>query len=102
MPPPLIQLQNIAIRFGNSQVLDDAALAIEAGDRLCLVGRNGSGKATLLKIAAGLIEPDSGTRFPQPGAALRYLEQEPDFAGYPPTPASVETGTGEGYGTDRH
>jgi ATP-binding cassette subfamily F protein uup len=101
MPPPLIQLQNIRIRFGNSQVLDGAALAIEAGDRLCLVGRNGSGKSTLLKIAAGLLEPDSGTRFAQPGAAIRYLEQEPDFAGYATTRDYVEAGLGEGYDSDR-
>ncbi|MBV8798906.1 MAG: ABC-F family ATP-binding cassette domain-containing protein [Alphaproteobacteria bacterium] len=101
MPAPLIQLQDIRIRFGNSQVLDGAALSIEAGDRLCLVGRNGSGKSTLLKIAAGLLEPDSGSRFAQPGAAIRYLEQEPDFSGYPTTRDYVETGLGEGYDSDR-
>jgi ATP-binding cassette subfamily F protein uup len=101
MPPPLIQLQNIAIRFGNSQVLDGAALAIEAGDRLCLVGRNGSGKSTLLKIAAGLLEPDSGTRFAQPNATIRYLEQDPEFAGYATTREYVEAGLGEGYDSDR-
>jgi ATP-binding cassette subfamily F protein uup len=55
---------------------------VEAGDRLCLVGRNGSGKSTLLRIAAGVIEPDSGTRFAQPGATIGYLRQEPDFSGY--------------------
>jgi ATP-binding cassette subfamily F protein uup len=101
MPPPLIQLQNIRIRFGNSQVLDGAALAIEAGDRLCLVGRNGSGKSTLLKIAAGLLEPDSGSRFAQPGATIRYLEQDPDFTAYATTRAYVEAGLGEGYDSDR-
>ena len=52
-----------------------------AGERVCLVGRNGSGKSTLLRIAAGLIEPDRGERFVQPGAAVRYLPQEPDLAG---------------------
>jgi ATP-binding cassette subfamily F protein uup len=101
MSAPLIQLQDIRIRFGNSQVLDGAALSIEAGDRLCLVGRNGSGKSTLLKIAAGLLEPDSGSRFAQPGAAIRYLEQDPDFAGYPSTRDYVEAGLGEGYDSDR-
>jgi len=101
MPVPLVQLQDIRIRFGNSQVLDGAALAIEAGDRLCLVGRNGSGKSTLLKIAAGLLEPDSGSRFAQPGATIRYLEQEPDFAGYATSRDYVEAGLGEGYDSDR-
>jgi ATP-binding cassette subfamily F protein uup len=101
MSPPLIQLQDIRVRFGNTQVLDGAALAIEAGDRLCLVGRNGSGKSTLLKIAAGLLEPDSGTRFAQPKATIRYLEQDPDFAGYGTTREYVEAGLGEGYDSDR-
>ncbi len=45
-------------------------------------GRNGSGKSTLLKIAAGLVEADSGTRFVQPGATIRYLPQEPDFSAF--------------------
>src|SRR6476659_5865402 len=92
MPPPLIQLQDIRIRFGNSQVLDGAALAVEAGERLCLVGRNGSGKSTLLKIAAGLSESDGGTRFAQPGATIRYLPQEPDLGGYATTRDYVEAG----------
>jgi ATP-binding cassette subfamily F protein uup len=101
MPAPLIQLQQISIRFGNSQVLDGAELSIAAGDRLCVVGRNGSGKSTLLKIAAGMLEPDAGTRFAQPNAAIRYLHQEPDFSGYASTRAYVEAGLGEGYDSDR-
>ena len=81
MAPPLIQLKDIALTFGGTPLLDGAELSVSAGERVCLVGRNGSGKSTLLKIAAGLIEPDRGTRFVQPGATLRYLPQEPDFAG---------------------
>jgi len=61
---------------------------------LCLVGRNGSGKSTLLNIAAGLIEPDSGTRFLQPGANLRYLPQEPDLSGHATAFAYVAAGLG--------
>jgi ATP-binding cassette subfamily F protein uup len=101
MAAPLLTLQNIKLRFGNTQLLDGAELFVSAGERLCLVGRNGSGKSTLLKIAAGLIEPDGGTRFAQPGAVIRYLPQEPDMSGFATTRAYVEAGLGEGYDTNR-
>src|SRR5215469_7254015 len=101
MAAPLLLLKDIAIRFGTTQLLDGAELSVEEGERLCLVGRNGSGKSTLLKIAAGLIEPDGGTRFAQPGAAIRYLPQEPSLAGFATTRAYVEAGLGEGYDSNR-
>ena len=94
MAPPLIQLKDIALTFGGTPLLDGVELSVSAGERVCLVGRNGSGKSTLLKIAAGLIEPDRGTRFMQPGASIRYLPQEPDFAGAPSVLAYVEAGLG--------
>ena len=50
----------------------------------------------MLKIAAGLIEPDRGSRFVQPGATMRYLPQEPDFTGFSTTLAYVEAGLGPG------
>jgi ATP-binding cassette subfamily F protein uup len=96
MAPPLIQLKNIALTFGGTPLLSSAELSVSAGERVCLVGRNGSGKSTLLRIAAGLIEPDRGTRFVQPGATIRYLPQEPDFAGAATTLAYVEAGLGPG------
>ncbi|MFG1479873.1 ATP-binding cassette domain-containing protein [Xanthobacter sp. V4C-4] len=96
MAPPLILLQDIHLRFGATPLLDGAELSVSSGDRVCLVGRNGSGKSTLLKVAAGLIAPDDGTRFFQPGATVRYLPQEPDFAGFATTLAYVEAGLGPG------
>ncbi|MGQ4272925.1 ABC-F family ATP-binding cassette domain-containing protein [Terrihabitans sp. B22-R8] len=96
MAPPLLFLQNVALTFGGTPLLESADLSISAGERLCLVGRNGSGKSTLLKIAAGLIEPTDGTRFVQPGTTLRYLPQEPDFAGFTTTLAYVEAGLNPG------
>src|SRR5665213_515085 len=92
MAAPLLLLQNIHIRFGNTLLLEGAELSVSAGDRLCLVGRNGSGKSTLLKIAAGLMEADGGTVFAQPGATIRYLAQEPDMSGYATTRDYVEAG----------
>jgi len=94
MPPPLIQLKDIGLTFGGTPLLDGAELAVSAGERVCLVGRNGSGKSTLLKMAVGLIEPDRGTRFLQPGASVRYLPQEPDFSGFATTLDYVEAGLG--------
>ena len=90
--PPLLSLADIHLTFGATPLLRGAALAVGAGDRICLVGRNGSGKSTLLRVAAGLIPPDSGRRFAQPGATIRYLPQEPDFAGVTTTRAYVEAG----------
>jgi ATP-binding cassette subfamily F protein uup len=81
MAPPLIQLKDIALTLG---------------ERVCLIGRNGSGKSTLLKIAAGIVEADSGSRFVQPGATIRYLPQEPDFGDHKTTLAYVESGLGPG------
>ncbi|MBS0529913.1 MAG: ATP-binding cassette domain-containing protein [Proteobacteria bacterium] len=96
MAPPLIQMKDIALTFGGTPLLAGVELSVSESERLCLIGRNGSGKSTLLKIAAGLVEPDSGSRFVQPGATVRYLQQEPDFAGFKTTLGYVEAGLGPG------
>ncbi|MDE2378477.1 ATP-binding cassette domain-containing protein [Bradyrhizobium sp.] len=100
MAPPLIQLRDIRLTFGGTPLLTGVELSVSPGERVCLIGRNGSGKSTLLKIAAGLVEPDSGTRFVQPGATIRYLPQEPDFGEHETTLAHVEAGLAPG--DDRH
>jgi ATP-binding cassette subfamily F protein uup len=89
---PLLHLTDIRLAIGGAPLLDGAELSVAAGERLCLVGRNGSGKSTLLKIAAGLTEADSGTRFAQPGATIRYLAQAPDLSGHATTRDYVEAG----------
>jgi ATP-binding cassette subfamily F protein uup len=96
MTPPLLLLKDIRLTFGTAPLLDGAELSISPGERLCLVGRNGSGKSTLLKIAAGLVEPDGGSLLVQPSATIRYLPQEPDFAGFATTGAFVAAGLGPG------
>ena len=78
----LLTLDNIHLRFSAQPLLEGATVSVAEGDRLCVVGRNGSGKSSLLKIAAGLIEPDKGTRFAHPNARMSYLPQEADFTGY--------------------
>ena len=85
MAPPLIQLKDISLTFGGTPLLSGVELSVSESERVCLIGRNGSGKSTLLKIVAGLVEPDKGSRFVQPGATIRYLQQEPDFGDFATT-----------------
>jgi len=93
-PPPLLLLTDTRHGFGSTRLLDGASLSVAPGERLALVGRNGSGKSTLLKVAAGIIESEGGTRFVQPGATMRYLEQEPDLSAFADVAAYVRAGAG--------
>jgi len=94
--PRILDLQNIRLRIGSTDLLQGAELTLSPGEKVALVGRNGSGKSTLLKIAAGEIEPDGGSRFIQPGVTIRYLPQEPDLSAFATTLAYVEAGMAEG------
>jgi ABC transport system ATP-binding/permease protein len=80
--PPILTLSDVAVTLGGAPLFEGVTLAIQPGDRLALVGRNGSGKSSLLRIIAGLAEPDRGERFLRPGMRVGYLAQEPDFAGH--------------------
>lgn len=80
--PPILYVDDIHLTHGVTPLLDGAALSVGRDDRICLVGRNGSGKSTLLKIIAGLVDADNGERFVQPGIAVEYLAQDPDFKGF--------------------
>jgi ATP-binding cassette subfamily F protein uup len=82
MAPPLININDIRLTFGGNDLFSDVSLAIGERDRLCLVGRNGGGKSTLLKIIAGETEADGGERFVQPGCKVAYLQQEPALGGF--------------------
>jgi ABC transport system ATP-binding/permease protein len=72
----LIALSEVTLRFRGPPVLDEAALTIEPGERLCLVGRNGAGKTTLLRLLAGTAEPDHGDVVRQQGLRVALLPQE--------------------------
>ncbi|MFL1463506.1 ABC-F family ATP-binding cassette domain-containing protein [Roseococcus sp. DSY-14] len=93
-PPPVLLLDAIRFTLGGKPLLEGAALAVAPGERLALVGRNGSGKSTFLRIAAGELEAESGTRFVQPGTTMRYLPQEPDLSGHASVEAYVMAGLG--------
>ena len=71
----LIRLQDVNIAFGDKSLLTNASLAIEAGTRTALIGRNGEGKSTLLKLLAGSLEADSGEIIRQKGMTAAYLPQ---------------------------
>ena len=58
---PVASLDHVSIAFGHLPLLDDVVLQIERGERVGLVGRNGTGKSTLLQILSGEQHPDSGT-----------------------------------------
>ncbi|WP_138378763.1 ABC-F family ATP-binding cassette domain-containing protein [Luteithermobacter gelatinilyticus] len=82
MSPPLLILQDIALRYGPHPLFDGVSLAIGERDRICLVGRNGSGKSTLMKVIHGTVDADSGERFVQPGTHIAYLDQDPDLSSH--------------------
>lgn len=72
----ILTIHQISIRFGGPDLLDQVSLNIEAGDRACVTGGNGEGKSTLLKVIAGIIEPDRGEIIRQPGLRVAYLSQD--------------------------
>jgi len=80
MAPPgsasLLTAQDLCVRYNDQVVLDRASLSIHEGDRIGLVGRNGTGKSTFLRILANQLEPDAGTVARRRGLVVGYLPQE--------------------------
>ncbi|SHL42280.1 ATP-binding cassette domain-containing protein [Halomonas caseinilytica] len=78
----LLRLERLQLAYGPQVLLDGADLVLEKGERLALVGRNGTGKSTLLKLVAGEITPDGGDIWRAPGLKIGVLAQElPDATG---------------------
>ena len=73
---PLLTLKDIHLAYGPTVLLDKESMVIDAGDRIGLLGRNGAGKSSLLKILCGENKPDAGERWLQPGCRVAYLDQE--------------------------
>jgi len=73
---PILSAMNITLRFGGPPLLDKVSFDIEQGDRICLVGRNGEGKSTLLKILSGEMEADSGDIVKRSGLKISRMIQE--------------------------
>jgi ABC transport system ATP-binding/permease protein len=72
----LLSLRDIRVAFGGPPLLEGASLQIEPGDRICLLGRNGTGKSTLLRVLNGEIAPDEGEIVRQQGFKVALVPQE--------------------------
>ena len=75
----LITLLNAQLAFGHVALLDQTSFSLESGERVGLIGRNGTGKSSLLKILAGLEKPDDGSLQLQQNQRLAYVAQEPEL-----------------------
>ncbi|MFO0908972.1 MAG: ATP-binding cassette domain-containing protein [Isosphaeraceae bacterium] len=72
----LLTLRGVSLSFGGPKLLDGIDFAIERGERLCLLGRNGEGKTTLLRLLDGEVEPDEGEILRQQGLRVARLPQD--------------------------
>ena len=75
----VISISSAQLAFGHVALLDHAEFSLEAGERIGLIGRNGTGKSSLLKVIAGRTKLDDGLLTFQQGLQIAYVEQEPEF-----------------------
>ncbi len=74
--PVILTAMDLEVHFGDQVILDKASLSVHESDMIGLVGRNGSGKSTFLKIISGLMQPDSGEVAERKGLVIGFLSQE--------------------------
>ena len=74
---PLITLDNISLRFSEKVILDEINATIQKGDKIGLIGRNGEGKSSFMKVLAGIIYADDGNLKVKNSTRISYLEQQP-------------------------
>ena len=92
---PLIKLNGLCIAYGTHALLDHAEFQLDAGERVGLLGRNGEGKSTLLKLIAGEVQADEGEIWRKPELKLAKLEQAPSLAADATVYEVVAGGLGE-------
>ena len=73
---PLLRLNKVSLAFGHRALLDSVDLELHRGERVCLVGRNGEGKSSLMRVLSGEVTPDDGDCWVRPGMRIAYLAQE--------------------------
>ena len=75
----LLSAEHLSINFGSRQLLSDVNLYLNDGDKVGIIGINGTGKSTFLKVLAGRQEPDEGTVSRDPNVQVSYLPQNPEM-----------------------
>src|SRR5688572_28847705 len=91
---PLLSLDRISMAYGHVPLLDEASLQVEPGERVCVIGRNGTGKSTLLQILGGFAAPAGGRIWMQPGVRVGQLAQDAPFLDERPVFDIVAEGLG--------
>ena len=92
---PLLTVHNVSLAYGHHPLLDHASCQLDRGERVCVIGRNGTGKSTLLKLIAGFIQPDEGELRRDSGVRVAYLPQEPELDEVGTVYENVAGGLGE-------
>ena len=92
---PLIRLKNVSIAYGTHALLNNAEFQLDLGEKVGLLGRNGEGKSTLMKIIAGNVNADNGEVWREPTLKLAWLEQMPDLDDEATIYDAVASGLGE-------
>jgi ATP-binding cassette subfamily F protein uup len=98
----LLRLDKVSLAYGSRPLLDQVSLQLEEGERVALIGRNGEGKSSLLRLLLGEIEPDHGTVWRRSGAGIGHLAQ--DISALAPVPLAQWLGTAltdEGWSTEQ-
>jgi ATP-binding cassette subfamily F protein uup len=79
----LVSLDHVSVAYGYLPLLDDTSIQVESGERVCIIGRNGTGKSALLRVLSGELAPDAGDVWRQPGLRIGRLAQDALLDGTP-------------------
>ena len=80
---PILKFESVSLAYGLKPLLDQVTFHIDEGEKICLLGRNGEGKSSLLKLACSQIKPDSGDIWVADGIKIGVLQQDlPDMGSF--------------------